>query len=80
MTGIHDGDSITLNAAGSTYKIRLDSIDALELAQPFGGLSQSKLSNAVLGKAMKVAYTKTDQYDWIVGAVFTNSCRYRNFD
>ena len=80
VTGVHDGDTITLNAAASTYKIRLDSIDAPELAQPFGSLSQSNLSNGVLGKAVKVAYTKTDQYDRIVGAVFTDSCRYVNLD
>jgi endonuclease YncB( thermonuclease family) len=80
VTNVHDGDTITLSGVGTTYKIRLDSIDAPELAQPFGSFSQSTLANAVLGKSVKVAYTKTDQYDRIVGAVFTDSCQYVNLD
>lgn len=80
VTDVHDGDTITLTAAGSVYKIRLDSIDAPELAQPFGSVSQTALANVVLGKSVKVAYTKTDQYDRIVGAVFTDSCQYVNLN
>ena len=80
VTAVHDGDTITLGSGGTAYKIRLDSIDAPELAQPFGNTSQSALSGAVLGKPVKVAYTKTDQYDRIVGAVFTDSCQYVNLN
>ncbi len=80
VTDVHDGDTLTLSVLGTTYKIRLDTIDAPELAQPFGSLSQSNLANAVLGKSVKVAYTKTDQYDRIVGAVFTDSCQYVNLN
>ena len=78
VTSVHDGDTITLSVGGAVYHIRLDSIDAPELAQPFGNSSQSTLASAVLGKPVKVAYTKTDQYDRIVGAVFTDSCQYVN--
>lgn len=78
VTNVHDGDTLTLNAAGTTYKVRLDSIDAPELAQPFGSLSQVALANAVLGKSVRVTYTQTDQYGRIVGAVFTDSCQYVN--
>ena len=80
VTSVHDGDTITLSSGGATYHIRLDSIDAPELAQPFGSTSQNALSGAVLGKSVKVAYTKTDQYDRIVGAVFTDSCQYVNLN
>jgi endonuclease YncB( thermonuclease family) len=80
VTSVHDGDTITLSSGGTVYHIRLDSIDAPELAQPFGSTSQSALSAAVLGKPVKVAYTKTDQYDRIVGAVFTDSCQYVNLN
>lgn len=80
VTAVHDGDTLTVTSAGTVYKIRLDSIDAPELAQPFGSLSQSTLANAVLGKSVKVAYSKTDQYDRIVGAVFTDSCQYVNLN
>ena len=80
VTSVHDGDTITLSSGGVTYHIRLDSIDAPELAQPFGNASQSTLTSAVLGKLVKVAYSKTDQYDRIVGAVFTDSCQYVNLN
>lgn len=78
VTAVHDGDTLTVNTAGVLYKVRLDSIDAPELAQPFGSASRSALATTVLGKSVKVAYAKTDQYDRIVGAVFTNSCQYVN--
>lgn len=78
VSSVHDGDTVTLNAAGVAYKIRLDGIDAPELAQPFGSLSQSALAGAVLGKTVQVAYSQTDQYGRIVGAVFTDSCEYVN--
>ncbi len=78
VTDVHDGDTITLSAAGQVYKIRLDSIDAPELAQPFGSESRTALHNAVFGKAVRVAYAKTDQYGRIVGAVFTDTCQYVN--
>lgn len=80
VTQVHDGDTVTLSSAASVYQIRLDGIDAPELAQPFGSLSQSALSRAVLGKSVKVAYSKTDQYGRIVGAVFTDSCQYVNLE
>lgn len=80
VSEVHDGDTITLTSAGTVYKIRLDSIDAPELAQPFGSSSQSTLANTVLGKSVRVAYTKKDQYDRIVGAVFTDSCQYVNLN
>lgn len=76
VTAVHDGNTLTLSVAGVAYKVRLDSIDAPELAQPFGDASQSALTNSVLGKSVKVAYAKTDPYDRIVGAVFTDSCQY----
>jgi len=36
VTEVQDGDSVTLLAAGTSYKIRLVDIDAPELAQPRG--------------------------------------------
>lgn len=80
VTDVYDGDTITLNVSGEPYKIRLDSIDAPELAQPFGNESQIALKNAVLGRTVRVAYSKTDQYERIVGAVFTDGCQYVNLN
>lgn len=78
VSNVHDGDTLTLTSGGSTYNIRLDSIDAPELAQPYGPDAQVALSNKVLGKNVRVQYTKTDQYGRTVGAVFTDSCEYVN--
>jgi endonuclease YncB( thermonuclease family) len=80
VTAVHDGDTLTLNVAGTSYKVRLDSIDAPELAQPFGSLSQVALANAVLGSSVQVAYAQTDQFGRIVGAVFDNTCHYVNLN
>lgn len=78
VVNVYDGDTLTLSAAGVSYKVRLDGIDAPELAQGYGGLSSSSLSSAVLGKTVKVAYNKTDRYGRVVGAVFTDACEYVN--
>lgn len=80
VSSVHDGDTITLDSGGTAYKIRLDSIDAPELAQPFGSLAQSSLASSVLGKTVQVAYTKTDRYGRLVGAVFTENCQYVNLN
>ena len=74
VSAVHDGDTITVNDTS----IRLDSIDAPELAQNYGKQSQQTLSALVLGKPVTVAYTKTDKYGRIVGSVFTNACQYVN--
>lgn len=79
VTRVHDGDTLTLATSTGSRNIRLDGIDAPELAQPFGPESQSRLSASLLGKSVTVAYAKTDQYDRIVGAVFSN-CEYVNVD
>lgn len=80
VSNVHDGDTLTLSSGGSSYSIRLDGIDAPELAQPFGADSQIALSQKVLGKNVRVKYSKTDQYGRIVGAVFTDSCAYVNLE
>lgn len=79
VTGVHDGDTLTLGTSeGGIYKVRLDSIDAPELDQPFGSSSQVALSSAVLGKYVEVTYSKKDHYGRIVGAVFDSNCAYVN--
>jgi endonuclease YncB( thermonuclease family) len=78
VSAVHDGDTVTLNAAGVIHKIRLGGIDAPELAQAFGSSSHAALASAVLGKTVQVAYSQTDQYGRIIGAVFTAGCEYVN--
>jgi endonuclease YncB( thermonuclease family) len=51
--GVHDGDSITVLAAGNVQlKVRLEGIDAPELKQPFSQQSKEALSGLVFGKAL----------------------------
>lgn len=78
VISVHDGDTVRINSQGTEYSIRLDSIDAPELAQPYGPDSQVALSNMVMSKIVKVAYSKTDQYGRVVGSIFTDSCQYAN--
>jgi endonuclease YncB( thermonuclease family) len=78
VTIVHDGCTLNLDTAGSTYKVRLDRIDAPELALPWGGNSSSALSSALLGKTDQVASNNTDKYGCIVGAVFADGCDYVN--
>ncbi len=76
VSSVHDGDTITV--AGTT--VRLDSIDAPELAQNYGSQSQANLSALVLGKTVKIAYSKTDRYGRVVGSVFASGCKYINLE
>lgn len=73
---VHDGDTITVNS----QNIRLDSIDAPELAQTYGAQARQTLANLVLGKNVTVTYSKVDKYGRIVGSVFTDTCIYANLN
>ena len=78
VVNVHDGDTITVNVGGRSYTVRLDSLDAPELLQPFGDVSSADLRNKLLNKNVRVRYAKTDQYGRYVGAVFTDACEYVN--
>lgn len=61
--GVHDGDSITVLAAGNVQiKVRLEGIDAPELKQPFSQQSKEALSGLVFGKVVTLQVTGTDRY------------------
>jgi len=81
VTSVHDGDTITVaSPTAGAVSVRLDSIDAPELVQPYGAQSRNALVAAVLGRQVTVTYAKSDQYGRIVGAVFSDSCLYVNLD
>jgi endonuclease YncB( thermonuclease family) len=73
-TSVHDGDTIKIGATN----VRLDSIDAPELAQTYGTQSRDNLKSLVEGKHVTVYYSKVDKYGRTVGSVFTNSCTFVN--
>ncbi|AGX88417.1 thermonuclease family protein [Candidatus Symbiobacter mobilis] len=74
VTSVHDGDTIKL---GSTT-VRLDAIDAPELAQTYGTQSRDNLKSLVEGKSVTVYYSKVDKYGRTVGSVFTSGCVFAN--
>lgn len=74
VSSVYDGDTIKI---GST-NIRLDSIDAPELAQTYGTQSRNNLAALVLNKQVSVYYSKIDKYGRTVGSVFTSDCTYAN--
>ncbi len=78
VSNVHDGDTVTVVVDGKNNSIRLDSIDAPELTQPYGVDSRDDLAARVLNQSVTVAYTKRDQYDRIVGAIFGSGCEYFN--
>lgn len=74
VTSVHDGDTIKV---GATI-VRLDAIDAPELAQTYGTQSRDNLKSLVEGKSVTVYYSKVDKYGRTVGSVFTSGCAFAN--
>jgi endonuclease YncB( thermonuclease family) len=74
VTAVHDGDTLTLTTGTGTEHIRLQGIDAPELAQPFGDQARAALTQQTLHQSVRVAYTQRDRYDRILGQVFTRNC------
>lgn len=63
IVGVHDGDSITLLDTGKRqHKVRLEGIDAPELAQPFGAAAKRNLSGLAFDREAAATCTKTDRY------------------
>jgi len=71
VVGVADGDTVTvLDSNKVQHKIRLAGIDAPEKDQPFGQRSKQSLSNAVMGKPVRVEWKKQDRYGRLVGKVW----------
>ena len=70
VIGVHDGDTVTvLDQDNKKFTIRLQGIDAPELKQEFGAVSQKNLSSMVLGKQVSIVWTKVDKYRRTVGTI-----------
>lgn len=74
VTSVHDGDTIKIGAT----TVRLDAIDAPELAQTYGTQSRDNLKSLVEGKSVTVYYSKVDKYGRTVGSVFISGCTFVN--
>ena len=70
VINVHDGDTVTvLDQNNQKFHIRLHGIDAPELKQEFGAVSQQNLSRLVLGKQVSIFWTKLDKYRRTVGTI-----------
>lgn len=70
VINVHDGDTITvLDPYDEKFHIRLQGIDAPELKQSFGSVSQQNLSRLVLGKQVEIYWSKVDKYRRTVGTI-----------
>lgn len=70
VINVHDGDTVTvLDQNNKKFHIRLQGIDAPELKQEFGSVSQQNLSRMVLGKQVTIFWTKVDKYRRTVGTI-----------
>lgn len=78
VTRVHDGDTITVADAQGEEDVRLQGIDAPELAQPFGPASRDALAALVLGKPVRVGHAGRDNYGRLLGEVFTANCEFAN--
>jgi endonuclease YncB( thermonuclease family) len=70
---VADGDTVTvLDSSNTQYKIRLLGIDAPERKQAFGNRSKQALSDAVVGKTVRVDWNKRDRYKRVIGKILLN--------
>jgi len=74
VVDVADGDTVTvLDSNNVQHKIRLAGIDAPEKGQPFADRSKQGLSWAVMGKPVRVEWSKQDRYGRLVGKVWVSS-------
>lgn len=85
VVGISDGDTITVlseetceggkgcRSGKRQHRVRLEGVDAPEIGQPYGAVSQRMLSAMVYKKQVSVRTVDTDKYGRFVGQVFVDS-------
>jgi len=66
---VSDGDTVTVLLDRKTVKVRLDSIDAPEMKQPFGRRSQQSLAELCAAKTAVVVDKGLDRYGRTVGLI-----------
>lgn len=73
VIGVSDGDTITVleetNGVKSSFKVRLDAIDAPERGQAFGDKAKEYLAELVFQKTVTVNFTKIDRYGRMVARI-----------
>lgn len=72
VVGISDGDTLTCLQDRKQLKVRLQHIDAPELAQPFGNKAKQALANLVFKKQVMIKTREYDRYGRLLGVVYDN--------
>ena len=66
---VQDGDTLTVLVARGEVRVRLDGIDAPEMAQPYGRRSRESLAELCAAKQAQVAEQGRDRYGRTIGRV-----------
>lgn len=69
VVSVHDGDTVLVARRGGQISVRLDEIDAPELAQPYGPQAQRSLAGLCLGRTAEIHEQGRDKYDRVLGRV-----------
>jgi len=68
-----DGDSLKAKSKeGKAYEIQVEGIDAPELKQPYGKEATEALNKMVLGKEIKVVWTKKDNFERLLAQIYVD--------
>ncbi len=67
---VRDGDSLVVRAAGAGVEVRLDGVDAPELAQAHGAEAKRRTADLALGRTVRVVGQGRDKYERTLAEVF----------
>ena len=69
VVAVHDGDTLTIASQGKKLHVRLEGIDAPELAQRYGKSSRTALARLCRGKQAVVDERDKDEDGLLLGSV-----------
>ena len=78
VSAVHDGDTFTLTLSTGSEQVRLQGMDAPELAQTGGTASHLALESLLRHQPVTVLYDQRDRYGRVLGHVFSSACDHMN--
>jgi endonuclease YncB( thermonuclease family) len=69
VVGVTDGDTLTIRVDGKNLRVRLEGVDAPELAQPYGKSARRSLAELCRGKDARVVERGKDDEGRVLGSV-----------
>ncbi|ETD68172.1 hypothetical protein V757_10460 [Pelistega indica] len=73
VVNVADGDTITCLENRTTYKIRLNEIDAPEKGQAFGQKSRQTLRDKIIQQTVNIEIIGKDRYHRYIGNIYLNN-------